>query len=153
MDTRRLTPSQILELVPQQRPFRFVDEIFEVDENRIMGRYTFRHDENFYPGHFPGNPVTPGVILIESMGQVGVVSLGIYLLALDFSPDEVKKYTTVFTDAEVEFAKAVMPGTTVIIRGEKVFWRRMKLRAKVEMLLEDGTLVARGTLAGMGVKL
>ena len=53
---------QILALLPQQRPFRYVDEILEVDEQRIVGRYTFREDEWFYAGHFPGRPVTPGVI-------------------------------------------------------------------------------------------
>ena len=148
-----ISRQQLLELVPQQRPFRFVDEIVELDENRILGRYTFRHDENFYAGHFPGNPVTPGVILVESMAQVGVVALGIYLLSFDLPQEDARKYTTFFTDGECEFSKSVAPGTTVIIRGEKIFWRRMKLRSKIEMSLEDGTLVARATLAGMGVKL
>jgi 3-hydroxyacyl-[acyl-carrier-protein] dehydratase len=59
-----LTPAQLLDLLPQQRPFRFVDEIVEVDEQRIVGRYTFREDEWFYAGHFPGRPITPGVILL-----------------------------------------------------------------------------------------
>ena len=67
MPGERLSPRQILELLPQQHPFRFVDEILEVDEQRISGRYTFRHDEFFYSGHFPGRPITPGVILLESM--------------------------------------------------------------------------------------
>jgi len=148
-----LTPEQVLSLIPQQRPFRFIDRILELDENRIVGKYTFREDEFFYKGHFPGNPITPGVILVESMGQVGVVGLGIYLLSQELSPDEVRKYTSLFVDAELEFLKGVLPGQTVIIRGDKIFWRRMKLRTKVEMIFEDGTPIARGTLSGMGVKL
>ena len=147
-----LTPSQVLELLPQQRPFRFVDEILEVDEQRISGRYTFRHDESFYAGHFPGRPITPGVILLESMCQVGVVALGIYLFALDHSVEEARHWTTLFVEAESEFLKAVLPGETVTIRGERIFWRRNKLRARIEMFAADGTLLALTTASGLGVR-
>jgi 3-hydroxyacyl-[acyl-carrier-protein] dehydratase len=148
----QLTPGQILELLPRQRPFRFVDEILAVDEQRISGRYTFRRDEPFYQGHFPGRPITPGVILLESMCQVGVVSLGIYLFALDHTVEEARRWTTMFVDAESEFLKSVLPGETVTIRGERVFWRRHKLRARIEMSAADGTVVARTTASGVGVR-
>jgi 3-hydroxyacyl-[acyl-carrier-protein] dehydratase len=152
MAGERLTPAQVLDLLPQQPPFRFVDEILELDEQRIAGRYTFRPDEWFYTGHFPGHPVTPGVILLESMCQVGVVALGIYLFALDHSGDESRQWTTLFTEAETEFFKSVLPGETVTIRGERVFWRRHKLRARIEMFAADGTLVAQTTASGLGVR-
>ncbi len=77
-----LTPDEVLELLPQKRPFRFVDRLIRLDENGAVGEYTFRDDESFYPGHFPGNPVTPGVILTEAMCQTGIVALGIYLLGM-----------------------------------------------------------------------
>jgi 3-hydroxyacyl-[acyl-carrier-protein] dehydratase len=152
MAGERLTPAQVLDLLPQQPPFRFVDEIVELDEQRIAGRYTFRRDEWFYAGHFPGHPVTPGVILLESMCQVGVVALGIYLFALDHSGEESRQWTTLFTEAETEFFKSVLPGETVTIRGERVFWRRHKLRARIEMVAADGTLVAQTTASGLGVR-
>ena len=152
MDGQQLTPAQILDLLPQQRPFRFVDEILEVDEQRISGRYTFRPDEFFYAGHFPGRPITPGVILLESMCQVGVVSLGIYLFALDHSVEEARHWTTLFVEAESEFLRAVLPGETMTIRGERIFWRRSKLRAHIEMFAADGTLVAQTTASGLGVR-
>ena len=76
-----ITGATLLELLPQQEPFRFIDEILEVDEEHIVARYTFRPEADFYRGHFPGNPITPGVLLIESMAQTGVVALGIYLVA------------------------------------------------------------------------
>jgi 3-hydroxyacyl-[acyl-carrier-protein] dehydratase len=152
MSTRQLTPVQVLDLLPQQRPFRFVDEILEVDEQRITGRYRFRDDEWFYAGHFPGRPVTPGVILLESMCQVGVVALGIYLFALEHSVEEARAWTTLFVDAESEFLRSVLPGETVTIRGERVFWRRHKLRARVQMFAADGTLVAQTTASGLGVR-
>jgi 3-hydroxyacyl-[acyl-carrier-protein] dehydratase len=75
-----LRGEEVLELLPQQEPFRFVDEILEVDSEHIVSRYTFRPGADFYRGHFPGNPITPGVLLIEAMAQTGVVALGIYLV-------------------------------------------------------------------------
>ena len=146
----RLTPEQVLDLIPQQDPFRFIDEIIELDEDHIVGAYRFRPDADFYRGHFPGNPVTPGVILIESLAQVGIVALGIYLLALESEADT-KKITTLFTDTDVEFSGIVNPGDRVTISAEKVFFRRRKLRSKAEMKLDDGTIVCSGTVSGMGI--
>lgn len=148
----RLSPAQVLDLLPQQRPFRFVDEILEVDEQRISGRYTFRQDEWFYAGHFPGHPITPGVILLECMCQVGVVALGIFLFALEQGTDQAGDHTTLFVEAETEFLRSVLPGETVTVRGEKIFWRRRKLRARIEMFAADGTLVAHTTASGLGVR-
>jgi len=149
----RLRPEEVLELLPQQEPFRFVDEILDVDENAISARYTFRPDADFYRGHFPGNPVTPGVILLESIAQVGVVALGIYLLALEGGPDEVRKRIALFADAEVEFSGVVLPGAEVEIHAKKVFYRRGKLRSEAEMRLSDGSLVCSALISGMGVAL
>lgn len=147
-----LTPAEVLALVPQQRPFRFVDRLVELSEGGAVGEYTFRADETFYPGHFPGDPVTPGVILIETMCQTGLVALGIYLLGLEAEKEEVAKTVTLFTDCQVEFERVVRPGETVRVVAEKVFWRRRKLKSNVTMTLADGTFVAKGTVAGMGVR-
>ncbi len=140
----------ILEHLPQQEPFRFVDRILEVDDDHIVATYRFRPEHDFYRGHFPGNPVTPGVILIEAMAQVGVVALGIYLLSRE-APDEVGKVVTMFSDVAMDFTGVVRPGDEVTITGHKQFFRRLKLRSKVEMKLADGTIVASGTVSGMGV--
>ena len=150
MSGTRLTPKQVLDLIPQQDPFRFIDEILEVDDDRIVGTYRFRPEADFYRGHFPGNPVTPGVILIEALAQVGIVALGIFLLARE-SEDEVTKTMTLFTDTNVEFAGIVNPGDRVTITAEKVFFRRRKLRSSAEMKLDDGTVVCSGTVSGMGI--
>jgi 3-hydroxyacyl-[acyl-carrier-protein] dehydratase len=146
-----LSPDEVLALVPQADPFRFIDEIVEVDEEHIVARYRFRPDADFYRGHFPGNPVTPGVILLESMAQVGVVALGIHLFALEGGLDEVRRRIALFTEAEVEFSGLVGPGERVTIRARKVFFRRGKIRSQAEMTLDDGTVVCSATIAGMGV--
>jgi len=146
-----LTRQEVLARVPQREPFRFIDEIVELDADHIVATYTFRPDADFYRGHFPGNPITPGVILIETMAQAGVVALGIYLYSLEFAAKDAEKLMTVFTDAKVEFLDTVRPGARVITTGRKKFFRRRKLSADVEMRLEGGAIVCSGELSGMGV--
>jgi len=146
-----LTPAEVLARLPQQEPFRFVDEILEIDADHVVATNTFRADADFYRGHFPGNPVTPGVLLIEAMAQAGVVAQGIWLVTRDGGPEAAEKLVTVFTDANVEFSGLVPPGATVRIEGHKEFFRRNKLRARVQMTLADGKVVCSGTLSGMGV--
>ncbi len=72
--------SDIIALLPYQKPFLFVDGIDAISEEGVTGHYTFNKDEFFYKGHFKNNPITPGVILTECMAQIGLVCLGIYLL-------------------------------------------------------------------------
>jgi len=145
----------ILSLVPQQYPFRFIDDIIEMDTDRIVGTYRFREDEYFYEGHFPGQPVTPGVILIETMAQTGVVAFGIYLLKQQgLSFDQIKQLVTLFAMVDdCEFNGIVNPGEKVIIKGEKVYLRRGNLKTKVSIERENGDIVCSGVLTGKGVEL
>ncbi len=138
----------ILEQIPQKPPFRFLNEIQELSDDHIVAKYRFTGEEFFYAGHFPGDPVTPGVILLEAMAQAGLVALGIYLLRKE-RPEA--KIRTLFSECAVEFLAMVRPGEEVSIRGEKVYWRRNKLQSRVELRLEDGSLAASGTVSGMGV--
>ena len=142
---------EVLERIPQREPFRFVDEILELDDEHVVSTYRWREDHDFYRGHFPGNPVTPGVLLVESMAQAAVIPLALYSWSSELELSELERMVTLFTDAEVEFSGVVKPGDTVRISGQKLFYRRRKLRAACEMQLEDGTVVCSGTLSGMGV--
>ncbi len=140
----------VLEMLPQKPPFLFIDRILELSDTHIVAEKRFSADEYFYKGHFPGDPVTPGVILIETMAQAGLVALGIYLLTLE-KPD--MKMRTLFSDCAIDFLEVVRPEQLVTVYAERLFWRRNKLQSKVEMKLEDGTLVSHGVVAGMGVAL
>jgi len=143
------TAAAVLDAMPHRPPFRFIDEILELDDEHIVAAYRFPADADFYRGHFPGNPVTPGVLLLEAMAQAGVVAHGIYLVGRDAPGGP--PLLTLFTDATVEFTGMVRPGQRVLIRGRKLVFRRRLLRSVVEMTLEDGTVVCSGTLSGMGV--
>jgi 3-hydroxyacyl-[acyl-carrier-protein] dehydratase len=146
-----LTPPEILAAVPQQEPFRFIDEIIKIDDQHVVASYRFRADHGFYRGHFPGRPITPGVILIEAMAQAALVAHGIYLLAKDDRPADRQPALSVFTDAAVEFSAIVPPGSRVLTTGRPVFYRRRKLRSDVRMHLEDGTVVCSGQISEIGV--
>ena len=154
MAADRETMTRILNSVPQEHPFRFISDILELDDEHIVGTYRFREDEYFYKGHFPGQPITPGVILIEAMAQTGVVAFGLYLhmRQMHAALDDAKKLTTLFTLAEgVEFTGIVHPGERVIVKGHKVYFRMGNLKMKVSMERENGETVSFGILAGRGV--
>jgi 3-hydroxyacyl-[acyl-carrier-protein] dehydratase len=146
-----LTPAEVLAAMPHRPPFRFVDEILELDDEHIVAAYRFPPDADFYRGHFPGRPLTPGVLLVEAMAQAAVVAHGLYLLAKTAPVADLASGLCLFTEASVEFAGMVAPGERVTTHGRKVFLRRQKLRSAVEMTGADGRLVCSGTLAGLRV--
>ena len=153
MEADRFMRERILTMVPQRHPFRFIDDIMELDENRILGVYRFRNDEYFYRGQFPGLPVTPGVILIETMAQTGVVAFGLYLNLLRGKGEkQIDDPVTLFTLAEmVEFTDMVRPGDLVMVTGRKIYFRGNQIKVDCSMTRPDGREVCSGVLAGKGI--
>ena len=148
-----LSKADLLNLMPQVQPFRFVDQILEVDESHIVASYHFGEGESFYQGHFPGHPITPGVILLESMAQSGLVLQGMYLLSLELPVDEVPRYRALFTNAAVEWCASIYPGDTTVTKGEVMSWRRYRIRSRIEMRNQRQKLIAYGEIAAMEVRL
>ncbi|SHG35088.1 3-hydroxyacyl-[acyl-carrier-protein] dehydratase [Flavobacterium micromati] len=136
---------EIISKLPYLKPFLFVDEIIHIDENGVEGIFTFDENLEFYKGHFKDNPVTPGVILTETMAQIGLVCLGIFLLDTTYKNETV----IALTSNEIEFLKPVFPTEKVTVVSEKMYFRFGKLKCKVLMKNQKGEVVCSGTIAGM----
>ena len=140
-----MSSSEIIALLPYSKPFLFVDELVAINENGVEGNYTFSDDLDFYKGHFIDNPITPGVILTETMAQIGVVCLGIYL-----TNDTISKNSLIaLTSSEIEFLKPVFPNEKVIVFSQKIYFRFGKLKCKVSMMNQNKEEVCRGFISGM----
>ena len=141
-----MNTQQLLDLLPYQKPFLFVDDIIKIDENRVIGTYTYAEDLAFYQGHFKEHPVTPGVILTETMAQIGLVCLAIFLLK-DEEMDH--KGSFFMTSNAIDFLRPVYPNEKVTVTSTKVYFRFNKLKCEVKMENDLGELVCRGNIAGM----
>lgn len=140
--------TEVLSRLPYSAPFLFVDEIFEINETQVIGTFTYDPSLDFYKGHFKDHPVTPGVILTETMAQIGLVCLGIYLSQIAENDND-KSDQIMLTSTAIDFLKPVYPGEKVTVHGEKVYFRFNKLKCNVQMLNAQGEIVCKGTLAGM----
>lgn len=144
--------NDILNYLPYKSSFLFVDNISALSEDGITGDYTLKKDSFFYEDHFPGNPVTPGVIITEIMAQIGLVVLGIHLMLADGKQQNVVMDEGSFpllTSTNVEFYKMVLPNEKVIVSSKKQYFRFGKLKCLVQMHNTAGELVAKGTFAGV----
>ena len=104
----------IRKLLPHRYPMQLVDKVIDIKENYIVAVKNVTSDEPFFQGHFPGEPVMPGVLLIEAMAQTG----GILVLHDKEHPET---YSTYFLHIDnVKFRQKVVPGDTLIFRVELV---------------------------------
>lgn len=101
---------QIKKMLPHRYPFLLVDKIIHLDENSIIGLKNITFNETFFQGHFPDEPVMPGVLQIEAMAQVG----GVLVLHQVEDPEN---YSTYFLKIDkVKFKRKVVPGDTIIFK-------------------------------------
>ena len=126
------------DIIPHRPPFLFIDEVREVDGTRIRAVRTFREDEEFFRGHFPGNPIVPGVLLIEAMAQTFACLamhdesiIAVYLTGID----------------RARFRRPVSPGQEVEISVEFEGGRLGVMKGRAEARVA-GERVADARLSG-----
>jgi UDP-3-O-[3-hydroxymyristoyl] N-acetylglucosamine deacetylase/3-hydroxyacyl-[acyl-carrier-protein] dehydratase len=117
--------ARILELLPHRYPFLLVDRILEVvGDTRIVGLKNVTLNEPFFPGHFPGHPIMPGVLIVEAMAQTGGV------LLLDKIEDPQSKVVYFMSLDGVKFRRPVVPGDQLLMEVEVLQNRGRTVRLK-----------------------
>lgn len=104
--------NRIAQLLPHRYPFQMIDRIIALDQNSVVGIKNVTMNEPFFPGHFPGNPVMPGVMQLESMAQTGGI------LVLSTVPDPENYWPYLIGIENCRFRRNVLPGDTLILRCE-----------------------------------
>ncbi|WP_277293383.1 3-hydroxyacyl-ACP dehydratase FabZ [Veillonella montpellierensis] len=132
-----LTVEEIMEILPHRYPMLLVDKVIELEPmKRAVGIKNATFNEAFFQGHFPGNPIMPGVLITEAIAQIGGLAL--------LYPEENRGLTPVFTGIDkVRFRHPVKPGDTVRLEAE-IVKTKGKMGKVAGRALVDGKLCASG---------
>lgn len=102
---------EIMEIIPHRYPFLLIDKVIKIEENKITALKNVTANEHYFQGHFPTEPVMPGVLIIESLAQAGAVAL--------LSRDEFKGKIAYFAGINnAKFRRKVVPGDTLKLEVE-----------------------------------
>lgn len=137
-----INKDDIKRYLPHREPFLFIDEVVDIKDNEIIhAKKIISEDEYFLEGHFPGNPIFPGVIIIEALGQASGI-LGFTIM--NKTPEEGSIYVLAGVD-KVRFRKRVRPGDTIDLFSKVVSEKRgiWKFDCRAEL---DNEIVCTATI-------
>ena len=131
-------------ILPHRYPFLLVDKIIELEfEKRVVGVKSVTYNEPFFPGHFPGNPVMPGVLIVEAMAQTGGV------LLLNSIPDLDQKLVYFMQINNVKFRKTVVPGDQIYMEVELINKRSKVAIMQGKAYVNDNLVAEAEFMAGV----
>jgi UDP-3-O-[3-hydroxymyristoyl] N-acetylglucosamine deacetylase/3-hydroxyacyl-[acyl-carrier-protein] dehydratase len=140
------TLEDIKKRLPHRYPFLLVDKVISLDESTVVAIKNVTFDEHFFQGHFPDEPVMPGVLIVESLAQCG----GLLVLS---SVDEPEKYSTYFLKIDkLKFKHKVVPGDTLILKMELVEPMRRGIVIMYGQAFVGDHLVAEGEMTAQVIK-
>ncbi len=123
---------EIMQTLKQRYPFLMVDRITDYDEKHITGYKNVTINEPFFEGHFPGDPTMPGVMILESMGQVASVLLGLKL-----GEEQKGKIAFLAGIDKARFRKPVRPGDRLVTKAELTNVRSVSAKVKTTAYVDD----------------
>ena len=135
---------KVMELLPHRYPFLLVDRILEMEPSkRVVGLKNVTINEPFFQGHFPSQPIMPGVLIIEAMGQAGGV------LAASGLPEEEQGQLIIFMGMDkVRFRKPVVPGDQLVFELNVLKQRRKILKMHGVAKVDDQVVAEAELMAG-----
>ncbi len=144
--TPLMDTTKIMEILPHRPPFLFIDKIYELTDDIVIGVKNVTIDEDFFKGHFPDYPVMPGVIIIEAMAQMG----GILVMS---KLDDPQNYLTFFAKIDkVRFRNKVLPGDTIIFKCSLIGPYRRGICHMQGLAYANGKLCAEAELTAQITK-
>jgi UDP-3-O-[3-hydroxymyristoyl] N-acetylglucosamine deacetylase/3-hydroxyacyl-[acyl-carrier-protein] dehydratase len=138
--------NKIYKALPHTYPFKLVDKIIHLEEKIVVGVKNVTINEPFFQGHFPGNPIMPGVLQIEAMAQTGGI------LVLNSVPDPENYWTYFLAIEECKFRKPVVPGDTLIFKCELLSPIKRGIAKLSGQAFVAGQLVCEATVTASMVK-
>jgi beta-hydroxyacyl-ACP dehydratase FabZ len=139
----------IIRILPHRYPFLFVDRIIELELNkRVVGIKNVTINEPFFQGHFPGNPIMPGVLIIEGMAQVGGVLARLSIPGL--LEDQNRQNIFFMSMDKVKFRKPVLPGDQIVFELEALRTGSRIWKVSGKALVKDALVAEAELVATIG---
>lgn len=146
MNIQPISDISVEELLPQREPFVFVDKVLFADKDckEIVAEYTFLSDNLFLKGHFPNNPVVPGVLVVEALSQASILC-GLYFNS-QITKDRVEH---LIFEMDIQFHQKVLPEQLIYLKSKLLSSIGPISVFKVKACDENGKTVALGEVKGV----